>query len=135
MISINTEIDKIKKDLFVKRIQLEVSKMDSDEPRKKYLLNILSELSHKDTLFETLVASAENNACVKKWNRVPDFYKKRKIIEYMEEKYKINPKRKEIEEMLINKINKGELNTCKIVTYDTEKMKITKICISKNEIY
>lgn len=92
-------------------------------------------MTQNNNSLDTAVTNASATICTKKWNRLPDYYKILKIKEYMEEKYNSEPKRKEIEAMLIKRINDGELNTCKIVTYDTDECKIKKIMLSKKEIY
>jgi hypothetical protein len=135
MISTNTEIERSKKRFFIQRIHKELDTLEEGTSRYDFLNHILTNMNIINNDLDTVITKDKCDVCTKKWNKIPDYYKKQKIMEYMNEKYETDPKRKDIETMLIQKVESGELNTCKIVTYNTEEMKITKIMLSKKEIY
>ena len=135
MNSINIEIERTKKKFFVQRLQREMDDLEDDDPRKEYLNKIYVELTGKHNDLGTLLDDASLNVYTKKWNKLPNYHKVQKVKEYMDEKYKNDPKRSEIEKLLNTRIKEGKLNSCKFVDYDSIKLKIIKITLSKSEIY
>lgn len=135
MNSINIEIERTKKKFFIQRLQREIDDLEEDDPRRDYLNTIHIELTGKHNDLGTLLDDASLNVYTKKWNKLPNYHKVQKVKEYMDEKYKNDPKRAEIEKLLNTRIKEGKLNSCKFVDYDSTKLKIIKITLSKSEIY
>lgn len=135
MNSINIEIERIKKKFFIRRLLNEMNDIDETTQRYDYIKKIHDELTETTNNLGTILEEASNNVYTKKWNRMPNYHKIQKIREYMDDKYKNNPKRDTIEGKLIELVNDGKLNSCKFVNYDNEEFKILKITLSKTEIY
>lgn len=135
MNSINIEVERIKKKFFIRRLQSELETLDETNPKYDYIKKIYNELTHVTNNLGTLLDEASNNVFSKKWNRMPNYHKMQKIREYLDETHKDDPKRDEIEKMLMEKIKDGKLNSCKFVDYDTTTFKIKKITLSKAETY
>ena len=76
-----------------------------------------------------MLDSANDNVYTKKWNRLPIYHRLQKLRQYMDEKYKDNEKRQDIESKLTKMINDGELKSCKQIQYDSEICKIIKIVL------
>lgn len=135
MNSINIEIERIKKKFFIQRLQNELDVLEESNPKYDYIKKIYSELTQVSNNLGTLLDEASNNVYTKKWNRMPNYHKMQKIREYLDETHKDDPKRDEIEKMLMERIKDGKLNSCKFVEYDTTTFKIAKITLSKTEVY
>jgi hypothetical protein len=117
------EIDHIKKQLFIERIQNELIELKEDTERYKYLNDILTQINSKNitTIIET-IDQVNSNEYKKKWFRLSEYHKISKIKEYVIEK-----NLQSIENDLIKAIKEKKLNTIKEVTYDNVNLKITKI--------
>lgn len=145
MSTINVELERVKKILFIQRIKDEIDDIDEmkndgeiDEDitnRYDIISKIYYNLTQTQKNLSTLLEDAYNNVYMKKWNRLPNYHKIQKIKEYLNEKYKNDDKKTDIEKKLIDLVQDGKLNTCKIVDYDSENKKINKITLSKKEIY
>lgn len=139
MNSINIEIERIKKKLFIDRVKNELDSLGdghTDIERYTYIRKVYAELTRTDECnLETFVDNMTSNVYTKKWNRIPIYHQIQKIREYVSEKYDSNDKRNEIETKLVKMANDGMLKSCKNVTYDNITFKIKKIMVSKNEIY
>jgi hypothetical protein len=135
MNSINIEIERIKKKFFIQRLQNELDVLDESDPKYDYIKKIHNELTQVSNNLGTLLDEASNNVYTKKWNRMPNYHKMQKIREYLDETHKDDPKRDDIEKMLMERIKDGKLNSCKFVDYNTSTFKIAKITLSKTEIY
>ena len=135
MNSINIEIERIKKKFFIQRLENELKDLDESDPRHEYIKKIYDELTNTNNDLGKILDDASNNVYTKKWNRLPNYHKLQKIKEYLDETYKNNPKRNDIEKLLTDRIKDGKLNSCKFVDYDSVAFKINKITLSKTEIY
>jgi len=135
MNSINIEIERIKKKFFIQRLQNEIMTLEQTNPRYTYLKNIYDELMNSKKGLESMFDETSNDVYTKKWNRIPNYHKIQKLKEYLTNKYPSEVERNKIELLLLKKINDGTLNSCKYVLYDTKTFQITKIMLSKNEVY
>lgn len=135
MNSINIEIERGKKRFFIRRLENELSTLDESNARYTYLHKIHAELMKAPVGLDKMLEQASAQVYTKKWNRMPNYHKIQKIKEYLDEKYGNSPNRIGIERLLIDKLTNGLLNSCKNVEYDTNISKISKIKLSKTEIY
>lgn len=135
MNSINIEIERSKRKFFIQRLENELADLDNTTPRYEYVNGIYNSLTKTSNDLGKMLDEVSNNVYTKKWNRMPNYHKLQKIREYLDEKYKNNPKRVDIEKTLFGYVNDGKLNSCKFVDYDTTTFKINKITISKTETY
>jgi DNA repair ATPase RecN len=135
MNSINIEIERIKKKFFIQRLKSELEELNENDPRYDYISKIYNELTSSSNDLNKMLDEASNNVYTKKWNRMPNYHKMQKIREYLDETRKYDPKRNEIEKLLMERIKDGKLNSCKFVDYDSTTFKIKKITLSKTEIY
>ena len=139
MNSMNIEIERIKKKFFIQRILNEIN--DIKETNDKYetdpvyveRMDIYKKITQENTeSLNQILTTASENVYAKKWNKLPDYHKIQKIKEYINVKYEDEPEKKEeIEELLIEKVKSGDLNSCKFVDYDNTTYKINKITIAK----
>lgn len=134
MCSINVEIETVKKQLFIERIQCELEDLNEDEPRYEILSTILKNIPNDDNVLEKTLEVVYHNTFKKAWSKLPPYHKFQKVKEYLDSKKLPLAERKKIEEKIISKINDKTLNTCKYVTYDTDTCKITKIILDKTVI-
>lgn len=147
MNSINIELERTKKILFIERLHNEIEFLEekydiepdsktSGIPRYDFLMNIYKELmDDKKTSLDGMFDAMNDGMYKKKWNRLPTFHKLRKIKEYLDSRDYDEIKKKEIYNEIKKKIEAGEMNTCKSVIYDTVECKIMKIIVSKGTIY
>lgn len=137
MNSVNIEIERTKKRLFIQRLENELNDEDADKDDEHYkkIKQIYEKLTSKTTNLnlDQLLTKAGDDVYNKKWNRLPDYHKLQKIKEYLDEKYKNTTERKEIEETLKKRIADGTLNSVKFVDYDNVECKIKKITLSKKD--
>lgn len=135
MNSINIEIERVKKSFFIQRLTNELETLEKDTPKHQMISKIHTEITQNTNKLDDTMGKVEASIYTKKWVRLPEYYKIKKITEYMNEKHKDNPERKTIEDKLIQLVKDGKLNSCKFVKYDTEKCQIEKIILSKSETY
>ena len=135
MLSINTELERCKKKFFCERIQRELNEINESVSRYQYLNGILVLMTKTDNNLDDAIVHAKTIVCKKRWHLIPNYYKKQKVTEYLHEKYGDDVKYKTVEKMLMKKVDDGEINTSKNVTYDIDNEKITKITLSKTEVY
>ena len=135
MNSINIEIERIKKKFFIQRLENELEDIDEKDPRYEYINKIHNDLTSTANDLGKMLDEASNNVYTKKWNRMPIYHKIQKIREYLNETRKDDPKRDDIEKLLMEYIKDGKINSCRIVDYDTTTFKIKKIMLSKSEVY
>lgn len=131
MCSVNVEIEKIKKQLFIERIQNEMEDLSEDTTRYTFLSSILKNIPNDDNILEKTLESVYHNTFKKTWSKLPSYHKFQKVKEYLDSKKLSQLERKKLEDKIILKINDKTLNTCKYVTYDTNTCKITKIILDK----
>lgn len=129
MASINIELERIKKHLFVQRLQNEMSDIEKDSARYKLLAGIYDTLMLKENTLETALAAANDLAYTHKWARLSPYHREQKIKEYIKEKNIL-----EREEEIMQLFKDGKLNPSKTVIYDEKQCKITKIILSKSDI-
>jgi uncharacterized protein with von Willebrand factor type A (vWA) domain len=65
------------------------------------------------------------------WNKLQKFHKETRIELFVNEKFKDNKNKQHYRDMLLKSLENGELNTVKIVTYNSSEAKITDISILK----
>ncbi len=134
MNSINIEIERIKKKLFIERLHNELSAITENSDRYKYLNRILTDLTKTNDL-NTFLSKASDDVFAKKWNKLPNYHKIQKINEYVDSICDNEYEGKWLKDKLSALVNAGKLNTCKLVVYDDVRRCITKIMLSKTEIY
>lgn len=98
---------------------------DNDKVRVEKLETILATLTRtkkdeRKEYFEKLDAAVYHQS----WRKLPQFHRNVKLKEYIKNNYNDENVIKQLEELLLDN---AELNTDKLVVYNTEKMKIESI--------
>lgn len=110
------DVDRISKfDKIIKKLDYVPVKSNSEEKHKK--------------MFEEI----DKQVYAQPWNKLQKFHKETRIENYINEKFIDPVMRIKYIKMLKESLEKGELNTIKIVTYDTIKAQITDITIFKKK--
>jgi len=97
MHSIHKEIEIVKRDLFTKRLKNELDTIDVNSDRHAYLKVIYDKIltDNDDRNLDHVLEQSSDSMFLKKWNRMSDFHKLKKIEEFVQEKYKSDGKIKE----------------------------------------
>lgn len=145
MLSVNTTIDRYRKDFFIARIRNELADtITIPDERREYLNSILKEMNASGTTrsgnkskmsddkLNDFFDKINENSYKKKWYLLPAHHKLAKIKEYITAKH---PENNELLEKLMREIKNGGLISSKQVKYNTTLCVIEGITLSKNEIY
>lgn len=131
--SIINEIESIIRDNRIFQYTAELS--NTNDPQKKdKLIKIIQELKvtteqeNNDTTRkkkEQLIENIENHIYKQPWNKLKDFQRELKLMEFIEEKYNNHKNKNNLIILLKKEIN--NLKTNKSVKYNSEQMKIDSI--------
>ena len=137
--STSNELDDIAKSLKLYRFKSElIESMETDsknDTKNTQLKKTINELEGKMTIknktkIQDVFGDIDKQVYAKPWKKLPDFHKIVKIKEYVTEKYK-DEKKLQVETLLLEAIEKKELNNDLYVTYDQSIQKITDIPVMK----
>jgi hypothetical protein len=140
MSAIEIDIQNIVKDNKRFHFQIELSLVDkNDVDRISKFEKIIKKLdyvpikSNSEEKHKKMFEEIDKQVYAQPWNKLQKFHKETRIENYINEKFIDPVMRIKYIKMLKESLERGELNTVKIVTYDTVKAQITDINIFKKK--
>jgi hypothetical protein len=134
-LNIDHDVDNIIKEAKKFRFQIELSQTNNSE-KKEIIQKIINNIeniqeANDPNKNKNILSDFTNNVYHQPWTKLKVFHKEDRINKFVDDKFKNDPNKDEILQLLIDKCKDGYLNKKEVVNYDTVTGKIIEIPLLK----